>query len=162
MELEKKVLSLLEYDAKLSSRTIAIMLDESEDTIIDIIKRLEHDKTIIGYSTVINWDKAGGDGVTAIIDVKVTPQRDVGFNSIADRIARFPEVKNVYLMSGLYDLSVMVTGETMKEIASFVSYKLSTLESVESTVSHFILKRYKQDNFVFEEPTEDKRLVVSP
>lgn len=162
MELEKKVLKLLEGDAKLSPKTIAVMLDESEAKITEVITRLEQEKIIIGYSAVVNWEKAGGDGVTAIIDVKVTPQRDVGFNSIAERIARFPEVKHVYLMSGLYDLSIMVTGETMKEIASFVSYKLSTLESVESTVSHFILKRYKQDNFIFEEPTEDKRLVVSP
>lgn len=162
MELEKKVLNLIEHDAKISPKTMAVMLDESEETINAVIAKMEQDKTILGYNTVVNWEKVGGDGVTAIIDVKVTPQRDVGFNKIAARIARFPEVKCVYLMSGLYDLSVMVTGETMKEIASFVSYKLSTLESVESTVSHFILKRYKLDDFIFEEPNEDKRLVVSP
>ncbi|MGI5921383.1 MAG: Lrp/AsnC family transcriptional regulator [Syntrophomonadaceae bacterium] len=162
MELEKKVLALIEHDAKLSAKTIAIMLDESEETIVQIISKLEQNKTIIGYGTVINWDKVGGDGVTAMIDVKVTPQREVGFNSIAERISRFPEVSCVYLMSGLYDLSVIVTGKTMKEVASFVSHKLSTLDNVQSTVTHFILKRYKQDNFIFDEPKTDKRLVVSP
>ncbi|MDD2621055.1 MAG: Lrp/AsnC ligand binding domain-containing protein, partial [Syntrophomonadaceae bacterium] len=89
-------------------------------------------------------------------------EREVGFNSVAEKIYRFPEVKCVYLMSGTYDLSVVVSGENMKDIAWFVSHKLSTLDHVQSTVTHFVLKRYKQDNFIFEEPEEDKRLVVSP
>jgi DNA-binding Lrp family transcriptional regulator len=104
----------------------------------------------------------GGEGVTAMIEVKVAPEREVGFKNIAERISRFPEVSYVYLMSGTYDLSVMVEGDTMKDVSKFVSHKLSTLENVQSTVTHFILKRYKQDNFIFEEPEEDKRLVVSP
>lgn len=162
MELEKKILKLLEHDAKMSPKVIAAILDESEDKIKALIERLENDKIILGYNTIINWERFGEDGVTAMIDVKVAPEREVGFEKVAERICRFPEVRCVYLMSGTYDLSVVVTGETMKDIAWFVSHRLSTLEQVQSTVTHFILKRYKQDDFVFEEPEEDKRLVISP
>jgi DNA-binding Lrp family transcriptional regulator len=162
MELEKKVLHLIENDARLSAKTMAVMLDEDEEKIAAIINKLENEKYILGYNTIINWERMGNDGVTAMIDVKVTPEREVGFNRVAERICRFPEVRCVYLMSGTYDLSVTVTGETMQDVARFVSHKLSTLDQVQSTTTHFVLKRYKQDNFVFEEPQEDKRLVVSP
>lgn len=162
MSLEKKILHLIEHDAKLSVKTIATMLGEDEAKIAEIIEKLENENVILGYSTIINWEKLGDNGVTAMIDVKVTPEREVGFNSVAERICRFPEVTSVYLMSGTYDLSVVVTGKTMQDIAWFVSHKLSTLNQVQSTVTHFILKRYKQENFVFEDPQEDKRLVVSP
>lgn len=162
MELEKKVLHLIENDARISAKTIAIMLDEDEEKITALIDKLENEKYILGYNTIINWERMGNDGVTALIDVKVTPEREVGFNNVAERICRFPEVRCVYLMSGTYDLSVTVTGETMQDVARFVSHKLSTLDQVQSTTTHFVLKRYKQDNFVFEEPQEDKRLVVSP
>ncbi|MBC7076001.1 MAG: Lrp/AsnC family transcriptional regulator [Syntrophomonadaceae bacterium] len=162
MELEKKILNLIEHDAKISPKAIATMLDETEEKVKAIIDRLEKEKIIIGYNAVINWERVGDDGVTAMIDVKVIPEREVGFNRVAERICRFPEVRCVYLMSGTYDLSVVVTGNTMKEIAWFVSHKLSTLDNVQSTVTHFVLKRYKQDNFIFEKAEEDKRLVVSP
>lgn len=162
MDLEKEILKLIEHDAKLSAKTIAVMLDEDEEKIKAAISRLEEDKIILGYNTVINWEMLGDDGVTAMIDVKVLPEREVGFHSVAERVYRFPEVRCVYLMSGTYDLSVVVCGKTMKDIAWFVSHRLSTLDGVQSTVTHFILKRYKQDNFIFEEPEEDKRLVVSP
>jgi DNA-binding Lrp family transcriptional regulator len=162
MELEKRVLHLIENDARLSAKTMAVMLDEDEKKIAAIINKLENEKYILGYNTIINWERMGNDGVTAMIDVKVTPEREVGFNNVAERICRFPEVRCVYLMSGTYDLSVTVTGETMQDVARFVSHKLSTLDQVQSTTTHFVLKRYKQDNFVFEEPQEDKRLVVSP
>jgi DNA-binding Lrp family transcriptional regulator len=162
MDLRKRILELLEHDARLNVKTLATMLEEDEVKIAALISQMEKDKTILGYGTVINWEKVGCDGVTAMIDVKVTPEREVGFNSIAERIYRFPEVRCVYLMSGTYDLSVVVEGKTMKDVARFISHKLSTLEHVQSTVTHFILKRYKQDNFMFEDPEEDKRLVVSP
>jgi len=162
MELEKRVLHLIENDARLNAKTIAVMLDEDEEKIAAIIDKLENEKYILGYNTIINWERMGNDGVTALIDVKVIPEREVGFNNVAERICRFPEVRCVYLMSGTYDLSVTVTGETMQDVARFVSHKLSTLDQVQSTTTHFVLKRYKQDNFVFEEPQEDKRLVVSP
>ncbi|MGR6835781.1 Lrp/AsnC family transcriptional regulator [Syntrophomonas erecta] len=162
MELKKKILNLIEHDAKLSTKTMAVILDEDEEKIAGTIKKMEKEKVILGYNTVTNWEKMGDDGVTAMIDVKVVPEREVGFNRVAERICRFPEVRCVYLMSGTYDLSVVVEGDTMKDVAWFVSHKLSTLEQVQSTTTHFILKRYKQDNFIFEEPHEDKRLVVSP
>ncbi len=123
---------------------------------------MEKDNVILGYGTVINWEKVGEETVTAMIEVKVAPEREVGFNSIAERIYRFPEVRSVYLMSGSYDLSVVVEGKTMKEVARFVSHKLSTIDRVQSTVTHFILKRYKEDHFIFEKEEADKRLVVSP
>lgn len=162
VELEKKILKIIEHDGKISPKTIAAMLDQEEAAVREIISRLEKEKYILGYHTVINWDRFGENGVEAMIEVKVSPAREVGFNSVAERISRFPEVKAVNLMSGTYDLSVVVTGETLKEIALFVSHKLSTLEEVQSTVTHFILKRYKQDDLIFESPREDKRLVVSP
>jgi len=162
MELKKRILELIEYDANLSDKSLATMLEVDEAVVKDAIAKMEHDKVILGYNTVINWEKMGCDGVTAMIDVKVTPEREVGFNAIAERIYRFPEVRCVYLMSGTYDLSVVVTGSSMKDVARFVSHKLSCLEHVQSTVTHFVLKRYKQDNFIFDEPEEDKRLVVSP
>ena len=162
MDLKKRILELIQHDAKLSPKTLANMLGEDEEKIADLIKKMEKDKTILGYGTMINWENIGCDGVTAMIDVKVTPQREVGFNSIAERIYRFPEVSCVYLMSGTYDLSVVVEGSTMKDVARFVTHRLSTLENVQSTVTHFVLKRYKQDHFIFEESAEDKRLVVSP
>ncbi|MGI6413710.1 MAG: Lrp/AsnC family transcriptional regulator [Syntrophomonadaceae bacterium] len=162
MELKIKVLNLLEKNARLDNKTIAVMLDEEEAVIDQIIDELEREKVILGYSSIINWEKAGEDGVTAMIDVKVTPEREFGFNNVAERICRFPEVRCVYLMSGTYDLSVIIEGKTMKDVAWFVSHKLSTLEQVSSTVTHFVLKRYKEDNFIFEEPIKDNRLVVSP
>lgn len=160
--MEKKILNLIEDNAKITPHQIAVMLDEDELIIKAIIEKLERDKVIIGYNAIINWEAIGEDGVTAMIDVKVVPQREVGFNKVAERVCRFPEVRCVYLMSGTYDLSVVVSGKDLKEIAWFVSHKLSTLDDVQSTVSHFVLKRYKQDNFIFEKPHEDKRLVVSP
>lgn len=162
MELEKKILHLIEQDAKLTPKTVAAMLGEDELKVTEIIAKLEKENIILGYKTVINWQRTEEEGVTAMIDVKVTPEREVGFNSVAERICRFPEVTSVYLMSGTYDLSVVVTGKNMQDIAWFVSHKLSTLSQVQSTVTHFILKRYKQENFIFEEQYEDKRLVVSP
>ena len=162
MDLQTKVLNLIERDAKLNAGTIATMLGEDENTITALIKKLEDDKIILGYNTIINWDKLGDDSVTAVIEVKMMPEREVGFNRIAERICRFPEVKSVKLMSGTYDLSVIVTGKTMKDVSWFVSHKLSTLEQIQSTVTLFILKSYKQEHLLFEDDNDDKRLVVSP
>ena len=161
MELKVRILELLERDARVSTKTLANMLDENEEVIAKAIEEMEKDKIILGYGTIINWENVGVDEVSAMIDVKVTPEREKGFNAIAERIQHFPKMKCVYLMSGTYDLSVVVGGRTMKEVARFVSHKLSTLEHVQSTVTHFVLKRYKQDNFIFGEAEVDKRLVVS-
>lgn len=162
MDIEKKILKLYEKDATASHERIATMLGLTKEFVRETISRLEKEKIILGYNAVINWEKWGDNGVTAMIDVKVTPEREVGFDKIAERVSRFPEVRCVYLMSGTYDLSVVVQGETMKDIAQFISDKLATLDHVQSTVTHFILKRYKQDNFLFDDKEEDRRLVVSP
>ncbi len=162
MGLKRQILNLISHEAKLSPKMIATMLGQEENNIIRAIQQMENDKVILGYNTVINWDKMEGNGVTATIEVKVTPQREVGFNGVAERICRFPEVRSVHLMSGSYDLSVVVEGSNLKEIANFVSHKLSTLDEVQSTVTHFVLKTYKVDNFVFEDAREDERLVISP
>jgi DNA-binding Lrp family transcriptional regulator len=138
------------------------MLGMSIEDVEANIKELEENKTIIKYHTIINWEKAGEETVSALIDVKVAPQRGVGFDTVAERIYRFPEVKSLYLMSGGYDLSVLIEGKTMKEVALFVAMKLATIEHVQSTATHFVLKKYKQEGVILEDKEDDRRLVVSP
>lgn len=162
MDIDKRILEMLEKDARLSAKTIATMLDVDEKTVADAIARLEKNKTILGYRAMVNWENTEWEGVTAMIEVKVSPEREVGFHSIAERIYRFPEVRSVYLMSGGFDLTVIVEGTSLKDVAHFVTHKLSPLDQVQSTVSHFILKRYKEDHVIFGDSEEDKRLVVSP
>lgn len=162
-DLKIKILQALEQNHRITPKILATMFNAKEDEVLKIIREMEEAKIILGYVTLIDWEKTGhNDHVTAIIDVQVTPQRDVGFDIIAERISRFPEVKSVYLMSGGYDLSVMVEGNTLKQVAFFVSEKLASLENVQSTVTHFVLKKYKQDGIVFNDDKKDHRLVVSP
>jgi DNA-binding Lrp family transcriptional regulator len=127
-----------------------------------VITKAEHDRAIIKYKTVINWDKLGEEQVRALVEVRVAPQRDVGFDAIAERIYRFPEARSVYLVSGTYDLAVLVVGSTMQEIAGFVSQKLAPLESVQGTVTHFLLKRYKEDGEVLGVEERPKRVPLVP
>lgn len=158
-----ELLSLLEQDSRQTPAKLAMMLDISQDQVEEAIAQLEKDQVILRYPALINWDKIQGDEqVTAMIDVKVTPQRDKGFDDIAERIYRFPEVKSVYLMSGAYDLSVTIEGKSMKEVAFFVAQKLSTLDHVISTATHFILKTYKHDGVIYDQRDDDRRMVVSP
>ncbi|MEK3807399.1 Lrp/AsnC family transcriptional regulator [Metabacillus sp. SLBN-84] len=160
---ETEILELLEENSRLTPQDISKMVQLSVEETILTIKRLEEQKVIIDYSTTVNWRKVDGhEGVTAMIDVKVAPKRGTGFDAIAERIYRFNEVKSVYLMSGAYDLSVVIEGRSMSEVAHFVSDKLSTLDSVLSTTTHFILKKYKHDGKIYEQDDEDKRIVVSP
>jgi DNA-binding Lrp family transcriptional regulator len=158
----KKLLTLLEKDNTLTLAQLAAVLNATEEEIAAEIQRLETERIIVKYHTVINWDKVCDDTVTAVIDVKITPQREVGFDSIAERIYRFPEVKNLYLMSGAYDLLVTLEGNNLKEIAQFVATKLSTIEGVISTTTHFMLKKYKETGVIMEDQEEDHRLVVTP
>lgn len=160
--MRKKILDLLKYNAKLSVKEISVMLSIPVEQVAKEIYNLEQEKIILGYHTVVNWEKAGVEKVSALIEVKVTPQRDVGFDEIAARIYRYPEVKSVSLISGSYDLSVQVQGMDLKEVANFVSQKLATLEHVQSTATHFILKRYKQDGVIFEDQETDRRQVLQP
>ena len=162
-EKETEILEILDENSRADLNTIAKMAGVTTEEAEAIIQKLEDQKVIIDYSTMIDWRKVDGhEGVTAMIDVKVTPKRGVGFDEIAERIYRFQEVEYVYLMSGVYDLSVVIRGRSMSDIARFVSEKLSTLDSVVSTTTHFILKRYKHDGKVFETGDDDKRIVVSP
>lgn len=158
----KEILELLESNAKLSVRDIAIMLSMDEAEIENKIKEMEKNKIIIGYFTLVNWEKVGEEKVSAVIEVRMTPQRDVGFDAVAERIARFPEVRSLRLVSGTYDLSVTIEGTSMREVNHFVATKLSTIEGVVSTTTHFIMKTYKQDGVIMGEEDEDRRLVVSP
>lgn len=162
-EKEVELLELLQDDCRLTAEQIAKMIDKSVDDTKNMIKKLEEQRIIVDYTAQVNWAKVEGhEGVKAMIDVKVQPKRGVGFDDIAKRIYRFNEVKSVYLMSGAYDLSVIIEGKSMSAIAQFVSEKLSTLDSVLSTTTHFILKKYKHDGTIFEQDDEDKRIVVSP
>src|SRR5271157_4024289 len=142
--LNKEVLKILEKDGKLTPRQIAAMTGSTADEVGKIIKKAEDERTIVKYKTLINWDKIGNEHVWALIEVKVTPQRDVGFDAIAERIYRFPEARTVYLLSGTYELLVVVTGKSMHEVAGFTSNRLATIEGVQGTVTHFLLKRYKE------------------
>lgn len=164
-EKEIELLKLLEKNGRLEVETIASMIDLDANKTKEMMEKLEKESAILGYSTLVNWAKVlKYDGVTAMIDVKVTPTRGTGFDKVAARIYRFPEVKALYLMSGAYDLSISVEGKTMMEISRFVSDKLSTLDSVISTTTHFVLKKYKHDGIIFkeEDDDQDKRMMVSP
>ncbi|MCL2255123.1 MAG: Lrp/AsnC family transcriptional regulator [Lachnospiraceae bacterium] len=157
------ILSLLEKNAKLTAEEIAVYLGLTEEFVKNEIKKMEDEQIICGYGAFINWERTGEEFLTALIEVKVTPSRGQGFNRIAERIYRFKEVKAVYLMSGGYDLSVIVEGKSIKDISHFVSDKLSPLESVLSSATHFVLKRYKDHGIIFnEEGDEDERMIVSP
>lgn len=160
---QRELLHILEENSRRSLDTIATMLDTSVEEVKETVAKLEQEKVIIKYPAIVNWQKVDEDDlVTAMIDVKVTPKREVGFDDVAERIYRFPEVQSVYLMSGAYDLSVVIEGKTMRQVAQFVSEKLSALDSVLSTTTHFILKKYKHDGVILEQPEDDKRMVVTP
>jgi len=156
------ILKILEQDARTTPAQIAAMTGRSEEEVRDEIASLEEQGIIRRYKTIINWEKAGRDIVHALIDVKVTPSRGVGFDDVAERIYRFPEVESVHLVSGEYDLRVVVAGSSMKQVAFFVAEKLATIDRVQATVTHFVLKRYKEDSEVVEEAKEDRRLAVAP
>ena len=161
--MQNEILSLLGRNAKLTAEEIAVYLGVSENDVCNEIANLEKTQIICGYGAFINWDRTDGEFLTALIEVKVTPSRGQGFNSIADRICRFDEVKAVYLMSGSYDLAVIIEGKSIKDISLFVSDKLSTLESVLSTATHFVLKKYKDHGVIFNEQGDgDERMIVSP
>lgn len=157
----KDILKILEKDARTSVEQIAVMTGNTDTEVAAEIKEAEKDRTILKYKTIINWDKLeNGSQVSALIEVKVTPQRDVGYDSIAERIYRFPQARTVYLVSGTYDLLILVTGKTMQEVADFVAQKLAPVEGVQSTITHFLLKRYKEDGEILTEKEEIKRQQV--
>lgn len=163
LDIKKEIVEILAKDARTSMAEIAVMLGMEEKEVSAIVKELEDEKIIVCYTTVVDWNRVSGDQVQALIEVRVTPQRDRGFDAIAKRIYGFSEVKSVYLMSGGYDLTVLVEGKGMKDVAFFVAEKLSTIDGVLSTATHFVLRKYK-DNGIFMDFDEngDSRLAVSP
>ncbi len=157
-----ELLALIEKNSRMGLDELAVLLGVNETEVAEELVKLEQEGIICGYHTLINWDKTSIEKVTALIEVKVTPQRGQGFDRIAERIYNYPEVKSVYLISGGYDLLVTLEEKTLKEIASFVSDKLSTLDSVLSTATHFILKKYKDHGTVFDKKREDEREIITP
>ena len=161
-KLETSLLDILKEDCRISLEKMAIMTGATLEEVGAAVDTLEQKKIILRYSPVINWDKTDRERVEAMIEVRVTPQRDIGFDAIARRIYRFDEVRSVYLMSGAYDLLVLVEARTLKELAAFVAGKLSPLETVTGTATSFVLKRYKEEGVIFENDDSDRRLVISP
>lgn len=158
--LKEQVLRILNRKGRLGADEIAEMLDEDKDQIRNLISELEEDKVILGYGALIDWSKAHDEDVTGLIEVRVTPQRGRGFDRIAKRIYNFPEVSSCNLMSGDYDLLVTVEGKTLREVAEFVSEKISVIEDVLSTRTHFILKQYKLNGHILTADQDDEREVL--
>ena len=160
--MREQILTFLERNSRIDLKELAILLGSDETVIANEIQKMEKEGIICGYHTLIDWDKTSSEKVTALIEVRVTPQRGQGFESIAERIYNYPEVQSVYLISGGYDLLVILEGKTLKEVSGFVSDKLSTLESVLSTATHFILKKYKDDGIILSKKNKDERMLVTP
>ena len=160
--MREKILTFIEKNSRIDLNELAIILGVDEATVMNELESMEKEGIICGYHTLINWDKAGVEKVSALIEVRVTPQRGMGFDKIAERIYQYNEVNAVYLMSGAFDFAVFIEGKTMKEVALFVSSKLSTLDSVLSTSTHFVLKKYKDHGTVLVEEVQDERMLVTP
>lgn len=161
--MRKQILDAISKNSRLSTEDLAAMLQTDRETVEKEIKEMEDGRVICGYPTLINWDRTDCERVTALIEVKVTPQRDMGFNKVAERIYKFEEVESVYLMSGGFDLTVIIEGRSMKEVARFVSEKLSTLEYVTSTATYFVLKKYKEHGLTMaEEKHTAERMLITP
>lgn len=159
--MREEILTFLERNSRINLEELAVILGTDQVTVANEIARLEEEHIICGYHTLIDWDKTSADKVTALIEVRVTPQRGQGFDSIAERIYNYPEVRSVYLISGAYDLLVILEGKTLREVSGFVSDKLSTLDSVLSTATHFVLKKYKDHGTIFEKRNHDERMPVT-
>lgn len=156
------ILKYIEKNSRVDLGELAVLLGTDEVTVANEIEQMEKEKIICGYHTLIDWDKVGMEKVTALIEVKVTPQRNQGFDRIAERIYNYPEVTAVYLISGGYDLLVTLDGKTLKEVSQFVSEKLSPVEAVISTATHFILKKYKDHGTILVKKAESERMLVTP
>ena len=161
-DLKQKILTIMEKNSKVGVADLAVLLGDTEENVARAIYEMEQDKIICGYHTLINWNKANNEKVIAMIEVRVTPQRGQGFDRIAERIYNFSEVSAVYLISGGYDLMVMLEGHTLQEVAMFVSDKLSPLDSVLSTATHFVLKKYKEHGTILVSQAPRERMLISP
>ena len=160
--MREKILTFIEKNSRIDLKELAVILGVEEAAVMNELEAMEKENIICGYHTLINWDKAGVEKVSALIEVRVTPQRGMGFDKVAERIYNYPEVRSVYLISGAYDLMVILEGKTLKQVSGFVSDKLSTLDSVLSTATHFILKKYKDHGTIFTKKSKDERMLVTP
>ena len=160
--MRERILAIIEKNSRIDVGELAVILGEPEIDVANQLKKLEEEGVICGYHTLIDWEKTNIEKVSALIEVRVTPQRGQGFDNIAERIYKYPEVNSVYLISGGYDLLITLEGRSLKEISQFVSDKLSTLDSVLSTATHFILKKYKDHGTVLDKKYEDERMKITP
>ena len=160
--MREKILAIIEKNSRIDLKDLAALLGESEAAVANEIADMEKENIICGYHTMINWDNTGNEKVIALIEVKVTPQRGMGFDKIAERIYQYSEVNSVYLMSGAFDFTVIIEGKTMREVAQFVSEKLSPMDSVISTATHFVLKKYKDHGTIMYEKPGDERMMITP
>ena len=158
----EEILNILDKEkGNISRARIAQMLGIEEQEVAESIEKMEKENVIVGYKTIVNWDKTDKDVVTALIELRITPQRGEGFDKVAERIYKYPQVKSLYLMSGAYDLAVTIEGKSMKEVALFVAQKLAPMDSIISTATHFVLKKYKEEGIVFEDDEKDTRQVIT-
>ena len=162
MSIREEILTIIEKNSRIDVHELSVLIGSEEITVANELKALEDEGVICGYHTMVDWSKTSIDKVNALIEVKVTPQRGLGFDSIAERIYKYPEVKSVYLMSGGFDLMVILEGKTLQEVAGFVNNKLATLDTVLSTATHFILKKYKDHGTILTRKYEDTREKVTP
>ncbi len=151
------ILRLLEEDSRLSEEQIALMCDKEVGDVRKMIEAYEKEGVILGYKTLVDWDKTDREYVSALIEIKIAPQRDRGFDRVAEKIYNFPEVQSLYLMSGGFDLAVIIEGRTMKEVAYFVARKLAPIEDVISTATHFVLRKYKDKGVIYGPAVQDER-----
>ena len=159
--MREQILAMIERNSKIDLSELAVMLGTSEAIIANEIAEMEKEQVICGYHTLIDWEKTSSEKVMALIEVRVTPQRGQGFDNIAERIYNYPEVQSVYLMSGAYDLLVILQGKTLREVSAFVSDKLSTLDTVLSTATHFILRKYKENGTILGKKAKDEREMMN-
>ena len=158
----EEILNILDKEkGNVSRAKIAQMLGMEEKEVADKIEKMEKENVIVGYKTIVNWDNTDKDVVVALIELRITPQRGEGFDKVAERIYKYPQVKSLYLMSGAYDLDVTIEGKSMKEVALFVAQKLAPMDSIISTATHFVLKKYKEEGIVFEDDEKDTRQVIT-
>lgn len=160
--MREKILTFIEKNSRVDLHDLAVLLGVDEQMVIHELEAMEAEHVICGYHTLIDWDKTDVEKVTAMIEVRVTPQRDMGFDKVAERIYNYPEVNSVYLISGGFDLMVTLEGKTLRDISTFVTDKLSTLDSVLSTKTNFILKKYKDHGTVMAETSKDERIFMTP
>ena len=160
--MREKILAVIEKNSRIDIHDLAILLGENEVSVANEIAEMEKERIICGYHTLINWDNTSEEKVSALIEVKVTPQRGMGFDKLAERIYQYSEVNALYLMAGGFDFMVIIEGKTMRQVAQFVSDKLAPMESVLSTATHFVLKKYKDHGTIISEPVQDERMLITP